>query len=120
MALMSAPLTKRPLTPAMTSNWAAPRRSRGLRVVRSLRISLEMRDMTAPSARTGDVKERGLEGVPEPTERAVVAQPSFVDDRYPVDGLLDLAQYVAGEQDRSTLRREAAQERPKPGDAARV
>src|SRR5262245_57327346 len=108
-SVMSAPLTNRPLAPTMTTACAPASSHRGLRIVLSLRISLAIRDMAAPSARAGDVEKRGLQGTLQPVERAGVAQPSLVDDRDPVDGLGHLAEHMAGEQDRATLGGEVAQ-----------
>ena len=50
-------------------------------------------------------------------ERLVGDDPSVVDDDDVVDGLRDLGQHVAGQQDRATLAGQTAQEVPQPADA---
>ena len=51
---------------------------------------------------------------------AVRAQPAAVEDQDFVDGLGDLGQHVAGEQDGAPLGGEAAQQVAQPADAGRI
>ena len=53
-------------------------------------------------------------------ERLVGDQSPVVDDHHVVDGLSDLGEHVAGEQDGATLVRQTAQEVTQPPDALGV
>src|SRR5918995_2070128 len=106
----SAPSTS-PATPTMTSTGPAASSSHGPRMVRSLRISLAMRDvMAGPLVIVGgcEAEEGGLQ-VAEVFQWAGEPQPTFVDDHYLVDGLGDLAEHVAGDQDGAALVGQIAQ-----------
>src|ERR671910_2297160 len=118
----SAPPATSPATPTMSSTGPAASSSHGPRMVRSLRISLAMRDvMAGPLVIVGgcEAEEGGLQ-VAEVFQWAGEPQPTFVDDHYLVDGLGDLAEHVAGDQDRAALVGQIAQQAAQPRHAGRV
>jgi hypothetical protein len=68
---------------------------------------------------TPPAREGGLQ-VAEVVQRAGEAQPAFVDDHRLVDGLGDLAEQVAGDQDGAALVGQVAQQTAQPRHASRV
>src|SRR6266498_2350516 len=124
----SAPPATSPATPTMTSTGPAASSSHGPRMVRSLRNSLAMMVvMAGPSAQVlhrlvvgvGEAQEGGLQ-VAEVVQPAGEAQPALVDDHHLVDGLGDLAEVVAGDQDGAALVGQVTQQTAQPRHASRV